>query len=229
MAQYARLLMIVVYISTSIGACTSSKELPNTNKNTAQTALINTYRNAAYDISLNYPQQWKLIEESNLEVGEFAINLIKRDTDAKQGIPLEVHTEPGHSYLSIWPHGLGTELPYSQYTTFEKYPDAPDISFKVDSSASKVLILDDGSAWAYFVVPAHPPEKWSPHGFIFAQIGVTDLHKSCLEGKSGEKISAEECRPLEGDRIVRQGNPIVRDVQIVHSILESLSLKRLQK
>ena|SRR5699024_4763946 len=229
MAHYARLLMIVVGISTAISACTSSKEVPSTNENTTQTALVNTYRNAEYDISLNYPLQWSLLEEPNLEVGEFAINLVKQGTDTKQGVPLEVHTEPSHSYLSIWPHGLGTELPYSQYTTFEEYPDAPDISFEIDSSASKVLILNDGSAWAYFLVPAHPPEKWSPYGFVFAQIGVTDLHKSCVEGKTGEKISAEECRPMVVDQIVRQGNLNSRDAQIVHSILESLSLKKLQK
>jgi len=223
-----RIILILIGMSI-IAGCSGTKTLPDDVNDSGQEALKNTYQNAEYDIKIDYPQQWILLEEPNLETGDFAINLFKRNTGAEQEVPLGVHSSPEHTYLSIWPHGLGTELPFSQYTTFQEYATTPKLSFQIDNTASKVLLLESGKAWAYFIVPKHTPAKWASNGFIFAQIDVVDFEQSCLSKKDRKEINPEKCDPLEGDQPIRKGSRNKIDARLIHNMLESLSLEQRQE
>lgn len=184
------------------------------------------YSNSRYNISLRVPENWILLEEPNLKpaMGKFAINIFKRGTGAEQETPLQVHAEAQHSYVAIWPHGYGTELPASQYSTFGKAEEVPELQFAVDPKKSKVLHLRDGSAWAFYITPKNLPTGWEEHGFIFAQIATTNNQSTCYDKQTGDEIPLDECDFLAGDHYVRQGDINQQDQMTIRRILESISL-----
>lgn len=192
----------------------------------------NQYRNAEYDITLNYPENWILLEEANLKpaMGTFAINIFKRGTGAEQETPLQVHAKAQHSYIAIWPYGYGTELPASQYARLDTMENVPEFQFEVDMDASKALIFNNGSAWAYNIVPKNPPENWEEHGFIFAQAASKNNKSTCYDKQTGKEKPLKECDFLGGDdRYVRRGDIIKKDAQTTHQMLESISLEPIQE
>lgn len=194
--------------------------------------LSQRYRNAKYDITLKYPENWILLEEQNLSspMGSFAINLIKPGTGAEQQTPLHVHAEAQHSYVAIWPYGYGTELPASQYTQLDSLEYIPDFQFEVDRGESKALLLRDGTVWAYSIVPANPPSDWEEYGFIFAQIASKNHHATCYDGQTGEKKPINRCDLLGGDdRYVREADLNQEDKQTIRHVLESISLEQIQE
>ncbi len=194
-------------------------------------ALSEAYKNARYNISLRMPKEWIVIEEQNLKpaMGSFAINLFNRGTGAGKDVPMHVHAKAQHSYVAIWPHGIGTELPASQYASFDSARNTPDLQFPINTEESRILQLKSDSAWAYFLVPAQPPEHWNPHGFIFAQIRTTNTNFTCYEEETGKQIPLDRCDFLAGDRFVREGTLNQIDRRQVHNILESISLDSVKK
>lgn len=208
--------------------CSSAKQLsPDGSASAAE--LTESYSNTRYELSLSMPESWILLEERQTKTGDLAINLFARGTNAEQELPLDVHTKPTHSYIAIWPKGIGTELPPSDYAPFHEGQNSPELHFEVDSSLSKVLKLKGGSTWAYFIVPKDPPAGWSENGFIFAQIRTTNNSVRCYEQKTGRKIPIEKCDFLEGDRFVRLGVRDAQDVKTIHQILESIRLEEIQQ
>lgn len=218
------------------GGCSgSSPGDENTSADTTQTERYSpwgeTYTNSRYDISLRIPENWILLEESNLKpaMGKFAINIFKRGTGAEKKTPLQVHAEAQHSYVAIWPHGYGTELPASQYTTFDKAENPPELKFSVNQQSSKLLQLKDGTTWAYFIIPKNPPAGWEEHGFIFAQISTTNNRSTCYDEQKGNEIPMDECDFLGGDRYVREGELNRQDQTNIRRILKNISLNSVKK
>lgn len=190
------------------------------------------YKNAQYDVSLSYPAQWILLEEANLTpaMGTFAINIFKGGTGAEQETPLQVHAKAQHSYVAIWPHGYGTELPASQYARLDTVENTPDFQFQVDMEASKALVLKDGTVWAYNIVPVNPPANWEEYGFIFAQIASENHRATCYDAQTGQEKPLRKCDFLGGDdRYVRQADIINEDAQTIRRMLESISLEQIEE
>ena len=233
MINHNRLSVLLAAGLMLLSACSNSDS--TTDQNTAAekdstaadtSQLGETYTNATYDVRLQIPNQWILLEEPNLKaaMGTFAINLFKRGTGAEKEVPLQVHAKARHSYVAIWPHGYGTELPASQYARLDTLKNAPDFQFEVDYKKSKALILKNGTAWAYNIVPKNPPSKWSTHGFIFAQIRSTNNSATCYDKQTGEELSMKKCDFLQGDRYVRKADINTADARTIHHVLESISL-----
>lgn len=191
--------------------------------------LRDVYSNPEYDIALRMPNSWILVEEPQKGTDNIGINLFKRGTGAEQELPLSIHSKAPHSYIAIWPRGLGTELPAGKRRALRSVPNSPNLSFEIDTSKSRVLQLEDGTTWGYFIVPQTPPQHWSKNGFIFAQIQVNDQKTICLDEKTGKQLSMKECDSLEGDQFIRKGNRNEQDAAVIHNILESLSLKEIKK
>ncbi|MCW9707028.1 Gmad2 immunoglobulin-like domain-containing protein [Fodinibius salsisoli] len=188
---------------------------------------METYSNATYNLRLEIPTSWVVVEQSDLKVGDFAINIFSKNTEPEGQLPINVHAEPQHSYITIWPKGIGTELPNSQYTSFTKANNAPSLSFEVDTTKSKILHLADGTPWAYFIVPQAPPANWSKNGFIFAQIRMTNSKTLCYDEQVDQQKSMEECDFLEGDKVVRKGTLNNHDAEIIHHMLGNLTLEEI--
>ena len=191
--------------------------------------LGDIYSNPEYDIALGIPNSWILLEEPQKGTDNIGINLFKRGTGAEQELPLSIHSKAHHSYIAIWPRGLGTELPAGKRSALRSVPDGPDLSFTIDTSKSRTLQLKDGSTWGYFIVPKNPPQHWSENGFIFAQIQVNDHKTTCFDEETNKHLSMKECDPLEGDHFVRKGDRNEQNAAVIHSILESLSLKKIKE
>ncbi|MBN2731939.1 MAG: Gmad2 immunoglobulin-like domain-containing protein [Balneolaceae bacterium] len=228
--RFCLLFAIVNLILIGCDNSETSSDRSSSNTDSVQTDTSNpwgeSYSNAKYDVSLRMPDDWILLEENNLKpaMGTFAINLLKPGTGAEQETPLHVHTEAQHSYVAIWPHGYGTELPASQYAKLDTLTNTPDFQFEVNHEKSKALVLKDGSVWAYNIVPENPPANWEKHGFIFAQISSTNNSATCYDEQSGEEIPLKQCDFLQGDRYVREADLNGQEAQTVRNILESISL-----
>lgn len=218
------LLLVVVIL---FAGCAASTKVQDTTQQASTTSSTKRYTNAKYNLAFDVPKTWSLVEESSLKIGEFAINIFSKNTQKDEGNLLNVHAQPQYSYITIWPKGLGTELPYSQYAPFKKAHGAPSLPFKANTSRSKILHLEDGTPWAYFIVPEMPPANWSEDGFIFAQIRNTNSRTICYDAQTDEQKPMEKCDFLEGDKVIRQGSIDKSDTKIVHTILKSISLEEI--
>ncbi|SMO58090.1 Gmad2 immunoglobulin-like domain-containing protein [Fodinibius sediminis] len=192
-------------------------------------SLDDLYSNPEYDIALRMPSSWILVEEPLADGEHMAINLFKDDDSTSRALPLDIHGNAKRSYIAVWPAGIGTELPASQYASFHSSADTPALSFPVDTVKSKILLLQDGTPWAYFIVPGNPPEQWSDSGFIFAQIQTSDHLTTCFDEETGEKLPMEKCDVPAGDRFVREGTRNKRDARIINRVLQSISLKNIDQ
>lgn len=192
-------------------------------------ALEKSYTNAKYDITLRSPEQWVIIEQTDLQIGEYAINVFKRGTGAERELPLAIHNSMKHSFVAIWPRGLGTELPYGQYVSLNETDNAPELQFPVNKEESNLLLLKNGAVWAYFIVPKNPPAGWQKFGFIFAQVRTSNTSAKCFDKQTGKRIPVDQCNFLTGDPYVRTGDIDEQDAVVIRKILKSINLQKVVK
>lgn len=229
----AKFHVIFIVAGLCIFAGCSNPEYKTKTQQTDTSAEIlgDRYSNPEYDLALGMPASWALVEKPVPLPGrkDKVISLYKKESETQQEFPLGVHEEPNHSYITIWPGGIGTELPAGDYASFERAKNIPELSFAVDSTKSKILQLDGGTAWAYFIVPENPPESWSDYGFIFAQIQILNHETSCFDEKTGKELTMKACNFLAGDRFVRKGTINEQDAAIIQHILKAISLREIRK
>lgn len=188
-----------------------------------------SYANPKYDFRLRYPKSWILVDKANLEVGEFAVNVLKGKKILEKKLPLGVHTDMQVSYIAIWPHGLGTELPKSQSIALKDTLHSLALNFPVDQKESKLLLLKDGSIWAYFLKPKQPPESWSNFGFIFAQVGSAQPSILCYDKQTGKQLPLKECHFTGPGRVVRTANIDEKDAEAIRYILENITFHKMEE
>lgn len=228
-----KIILSAISILVFFTACDNSDEEPVelNQQETEQAENINklgTYKNARYNISLNYPVSWDMATFKDLPTGDFAVNIFKANIIPKEALPLEVHEKMAYSYVAVWPEGLATELPNALIMPFKDVMHAPALNFAINRVESKLLLLKDESIWGYFLVPKNPPEQWSDYGFIFAQVGV-DGSITCFDEQTGEELPMKQCDHLEGDRVVRSGDIDEEAAETIRNILESISLEPIDR
>ena len=207
---------------------TSVPQEPDTT--TVMPSLSELYENADYQVSLDYPEKWILLEESGVPGGSLAINLFPPDRGGEADVPLDLHGKAGLSYIAIWPGGLGTELPSGRSALFADAPDnVPETGLKVNRNQSRIFYLEDGTPWGYYIVPASPPANWSRNGFIFAQYRIDNFKARCYDDETGKEKPVRECDPLEGDRFTREGKVNPNEGATINAILTSLSIGNVKK
>jgi hypothetical protein len=186
---------------------------------------MESYNSSDYNISLEYPAEWILLEQIQTAGNALSINIFPKGRGAEQATPLHLHGDAGLGYVAIWPKGIGTELPSGASKTISANAMInPELRFEWDAEQSKVFLLNDSSIWAYFLVPADPPDGWSAEGFIFAQYGLRHFTATCYDAKSGDEKPLERCDPLAGDRFVREGEVRSSDKRVVDKILSTMQL-----
>lgn len=218
-----------IFLACSNPDPVTKKQPADTSRVDSVETLDDRYSNPEFNLAFRMPSSWILVEEPISQREEKAINLFKKGTGAEQDLPLGVHAEADHSYISILPGGWGTELPNSQYSSFTQAEENLGLSFGIDTAKSKILHLKDGSPWAYFIAPAEPPENWSDSGFIFAQIQTKQDTTYCIDAETGEKQPVKRCDYSQGDQYIREGERNEKDATIIHNILASFSLEEIQE
>jgi hypothetical protein len=187
------------------------------------------YANAKYDVTLQRPKNWVAADKQYVEMDKFAINVFRKGTLTNNRLPLGVHADKELSYVTIWPHGLGTELPQSQKVSLKDTTLSLNFNFAVDKEESTLLLLKDGTIWAYFLKPEQPPASWSNYGFIFAQIRTLQSSIKCYDGQTGEQLSLKECDYSQKDQVIRTGAVDEKDAAAIQYILENISLEEVKK
>lgn len=183
------------------------------------TARLKWYENRRFGFKVQLPENW-LVVEKHSATGS-SINLLPPGQIDENELPLNVHADPGVTYIAVWPGGFGTELPESTTKTFaEQQPDL-SFSFTPNQASSRSFYLKNGSAWGYFIVPEQVPPHWK-YGFVFAQTGVKQHKETCYDAQSGQPKNPEQCDGLNGDSIVREGSLKQPDATNIQRVLMSL-------
>lgn len=228
-AKIVSILSVLVLFS----ACKNSQSINTSShhakKKRGNNTSLKIYKNSTYDIGLKLPQNWIVIEKQGQKTDHYSVNIFKKEAGSLAKNTLGVHEKMQHSYIAIWPNGLATELPLSQYASFKKIENTLDLNFKVDQKKSKLLVLKNGSVWGYFLVPKNSPESWDNFGFIYAQIQVENNQTVCFDKQSGQKIPLKQCDFLEGDKVVQTGKLNKQDAQHIRHLLEAIQLQKVKE
>lgn len=164
----------------------------------------NKYNSRDYLFSMPYPNEWE-VREFNLGNQFPVINIFPDHYQDSLDLPLRIHTRADVTYIADFPRGYGTEFPSGRSAPLN-HDSILQLDFAVDQTESKAFVLENGSAWGYFIVPSSPPDNWGRPGFIFAQIAVSDFEPRCLDKNTGRELDMAECNPLMGDTVKRYGS-----------------------
>ncbi len=225
-------LPIIVFL-TAILACQTNNasksgedHVPSPSKQmTVDTLAWETYQNSTYNLSLQYPSDWQVVESPQSTEGNFAVSLYPAGEEAGLDVPLGLHEKADLPYLVIYPMGLGTEFPSGSSSSFlSEGIDPIDVKFVPGQSTSLVFRLFNGEIWGYFLRPETPPANWSDEGFIFAQYAVENFEAQCFDKNTGEEKALDDCDPLAGDRYVRKGQVVPHFANVVHTMLKTMEL-----
>jgi hypothetical protein len=183
-----------------------------------QTPDGDTYRNSEYQIQLQKPNDWKVVESPVLE-GK-VINFFPGNATLKNKLPFSIHHDADVSFIVIYPRGLATEFPAGASKVLRQTGLSFEMKIELDENNSKIFYLENGKIWGYALVPENPPSKWGKYALIFAQAAVGEFAVDCYDKKSGNPKPAARCDPMSGDSLVRKGKI---DEQSLHTIQQILS------
>ncbi len=169
------------------------------------------YRSEQYDVSLRYPDRWKL------EVSDEALSPMIRVLAPDQEAPSGTLTSLG-AQVSIFPKGMPTsftnELP-GVLPFFEQHARA-----HIRRGAQ--FSLEDGSAFAELHRYSRTPVSWTPSGFVWAQGDVSGTTADCIAQVPVIAEEARRCDLLFGDRVVYRGRVRSFDMELVDAIVDSI-------
>lgn len=169
-----------------------------------------TYTNEEYGFTLEYPRGWEVAEFLDDAIAP-TINFYEPPV-ADNRLPLTHHSDDV-THVSIFPRGIPTEGFFGEATE-------TNVQFAVSVEQARDYVLADGTPFATLAFLRGGGESWSPSGFVFAHARIEEEVATCMRGT--EAIPMEQCDPLTGDTMVREGEiaPIIRET-MVH-VLESI-------
>lgn len=178
-----------------------------------------------YQLALQYPNDWMLIENNNLPNDKAVINVFPAGETVDTSTYSETHGDNGFSYLAIYPHGVDRSLPWGKSMTFaEARIPLPEWTFAVNEATSRVLQLEDGKVWGYYIQPASLPTTWSDNGFIFVQYSIENFQASCINTSTGEEKEMANCKLEDGYELRRRGTVNTGEAYLMNNVLETLKL-----
>lgn len=180
------------------------------------------YSNSRYHFSFEYPDNWKIFEDSDSSGKPPVINVYNYTSDRSAKPPFKLHEDAGMSYIAFFPEGLGVDGPTGDRIMLHEAGTDVTVSFDVDKETSVAYQLNDGTVWGYLLKPISPPPGWADEGFIFVRVGVKGFKIKCFDA-SGKEKAPVNCNTLGGnDRLVRYGDVKRDQRQQVDRILSSL-------
>jgi hypothetical protein len=185
----------------------------NQNVNQATTTpetSVETYTNSAYGFQLQHPSDWTVTENAAIP----SISIHRKSDPAGSQYGIHQNT----TGVTIYPKGLGTEPPQSQY-------HQAAINFLGASTTLTDFVLKDGQLWAELVYVPHglTAKGWSRDAFIWAGLEVKDAKVTCVT-KDGVEKPAESCDmgiESSGSTFVRTGTTTPTDGAYLELILRT--------
>lgn len=169
------------------------------------------YSNSEFGFSIQYPPSgWEIAANPDAELGpRFAV--YKAGTFSEdQTVPPD-HFADG-VYVGIYPEGIPTEGVLGQATSSE-------VSLIPSPDDARTYILEDGTPWAVYAIFESPPRAWNSYGFIWARVQIDNLEISCM--RDNEEVPQNECEPMMGDVIVRDGQIDEGDWETIRDIIST--------
>lgn len=173
------------------------------------------YQSEEFSFEISYPTDWQVSahhpeQEDGAGFIVPAINIYNPDTLSDTELPFDHFADVVG--VSIYPEGIPTEGVSGDHF---------DVSVQIEEDIEKALnyVLEDGTPWATIIWFRDPPESWEDYGYIWSRANVENLEISCI--KYGEEGGPEQCEPLFGDRIVRQGEVDQKQRAILEEIVKS--------
>lgn len=177
------------------------------------------FASETFDFSLRYPaEDWSTHIDTELEISP-KFNAYLKPQGAPLSLPLDHFANVTN--VSVFPKGIPTEGIFSDRT------DIPfSLNFDIDTEASSLFILEDGTPFAAFIKPTAPPASWGDAGFIWARVRIENLSATCIDKDTAEAVPEGSCDPLtENHTIIRSGIVSEEAWDTAERILKSITLE----
>lgn len=218
------LFSILLALSLPTACGDKQKGDKNRNKKIIDTSDWERFEGATFQLSI--PPTWKGRKDS-FPANQSMYSIYRKSREKEMDFPLGVHEQPDLAFVAIYPAGLGTEFPAGNTVRFaELEAQQLELTFEIDSAASRAFLLRDGMPWGYFLVPADPPSPWKTNGFIFIQYATRNFSASCFDRDTDQRKDLKMCDPLQGDRFVRDGEIMDSSREVLHKVLSTLEFKK---
>lgn len=221
--------IIIFIIIFGISSCNDSK---NTNEEVEyevytqkteeeEEEVIPSYVNENHHFSIKIPEGWRVFESDSADQIQ-TINIYRSKDSYKLNFPLDIHVPEDVSHISLFPLGLGTELPFGITKILKNYKEEIPLNFSLNEEESYLFLLENAQVHAYFLKPLSPPPGWNEDGFLFIQTQADGFYGVCYNNDTGVEKKIEECDPLAGDKIKKYGDLNLPERTKIMEILSSL-------
>lgn len=220
--------IIILIIILGFSSCNDSKNTDEkveyevyTQKTEEKEEVIPSYINETHHFSIKIPEGWRVFESDSANQIQ-AINIYRSEDSYKLNFPLDIHAPEDVSHISLFPVGLGTELPFGITKILKNYKEEIPLNFSLNEEESYLFLLENAQVHAYFLKPLTPPPGWNEDGFLFIQTQTDGFYGVCYNHDTGIEKKIEECDPLAGDQIKKYGDLNLPERTKIMEILSSL-------
>jgi hypothetical protein len=140
-------------------------------------------------------------------------------------LPISVQAQPNIDHIDVYPKGLSSQFPYGENLRLRKYEGDVPAAELWDENESRVFLLGNGEAWAYWLYPKDRPDGWEKDGFIFAQIAIDNFSSECYDQITGDLKEMQICKPIEGDQLQYYGRINPESMAYVSNALSALDFQ----
>lgn len=151
-----------------------------------------TYQNDSFDFSMSYHPDWQLSTTSAADTTPlFNVYVPAENVSTTNGITHHTNI----TNVSVFPEGIPTEGLFAQ---------SEDVNFDPGfaiTDASRMFVLEDGTPFAAYLIPASSPASWAESGFVWVRVHMDDAQTQCFD-ENGNELSEEACDPLTEEHTV---------------------------
>lgn len=188
------------------------KETVKPNKKTQK------YVDSTWNFVLEYPSGYRILQ-GELTENTSIINVYSKNVEITE--PPAVHEEPELAYIAFLPQGYNVDEVLGKQKAIIAWETNLDLSFHINKNDSRVYLLENGDAWAYYLSFSHAPEKWDKYGGIFVHYQIENFNASCTSAK-GESKPVQECDSLTEDTLRISGEINKESKKQLDKIMSSL-------
>ncbi|WP_339647422.1 Gmad2 immunoglobulin-like domain-containing protein [uncultured Salegentibacter sp.] len=179
---------------------------------------VQKYVDSTWNFALEYPSNFEVLEDE-LPANSSVVNVYSKKVDISK--PLAIHEEPEIAYIALLPKGFGVDGPSGKQKSFNNWESVLDLSFNFNKNDSRVYLLENGEAWAYYLKFYQSPEKWDEYGGIFVHYQIENFNATCIS-TGGESKPMQECDPMGEDEVRFSGEINEKSKMQLDKIMSSL-------
>ena len=168
-----------------------------------------TYRDKKFQFSIKYPADWRgdvTTSTTTLPVITF------HKASAPEALAAPFNTSQNVTHVSVYPLGISADKIYGERFQAHVYA-------KPEALTADDLMLQNGDPFASEFVFVSPPKTWRKSGFLWAKVKIDNPDMDCI--RKNEHIPRRECKPKEGDTVVRYGSIDIGDRRIIDEVIKT--------